>query len=289
LNNVWRKIDEDCRNWKTVTAIRGQADADGKRIIEANHGEGIKVDDPESAREITFRGLNPVMFNFVLQARNTWNMQAGNLDLLAGTAPQSRTATQDKMLNENAGAMLSAIQSRVTRWVSEIGKALVWYYHHDPYRLMETEYRRPGLPEQYTITRTVRPDERAEVEWEDLDIKVDPYTLPYSSPAQQLGAMNAVVQQVLPMLPMLQQQGGSFDIQFYLRKIAEYTAQPDLEQLFKLTEPEPAKPAGEEMPHMLQGNTQREYVHRGAGDNSPAAQQAEAINMTSPEFGQNQQ
>ena len=292
INNVWRKIEDDARNWKLVTAVAGGADADGKRVIESNHGEAIRVDNPEAVREIPFRGVNPVMFNFVLQARNSWNMQAGNLDLQAGTAPQSRTASQDKMLNENAGMMVAALQGRVTGYTAGIGESLAWFYHHSPYLEMDSEYIHPGLPQWTAINRPVGPRDRLQIPWEDLQVRIDPYSMPFSSPSQQLQTLNAVLQGVMPMMPLLQQQGKTPDIDFYLQKVAEYTAQPDIVQLFRLSEPPPAAQNGtgtEEMPHMLPGATTRTYERRSVGQESQAAQEAEALNMTSPEFTQNQQ
>lgn len=290
INNVWRKIEDDARNFKVVTAIQGVADADGKRTVEANHGEAIRVDNPEGIKEIIFRGVNPVMMNFVLSASQVWNKQAGNIELQAGTAPQSRTASQDKMLNENAGAMMAGIQGKVTKHVASVGEALIWYYHHHPELQMESEYVRPGLPQEFAITRRVEPKERIQIPWKDLKIKVDPYSLPFSSPSEKLAILNSIVQQTLPMLPLLQQQGASFDIQFYLQKIAEYTAQSDIPQLFRLTEPPPQEATSpEEMPHMLQGNTTRTYERRSVGQESQAAQEQQALNMTSPEFSQNEE
>lgn len=292
INNVWRKIEDDAKNWKSITAVAGGADADGKRLIDHSHGDAIRVDNPEAVREIVFRGVNPVMFNFVLQARNSWNMQAGNLDLQAGTAPQSRTASQDKMLNENAGAMVAALQSRVTSYAAGVGSALAWFYHHSPYLEMDSEYVHPGLPDWAAINRPVTPQDRMKIPWGDLRIRIDPYSMPFSSPSQQLATLNAVLQNVMPMMPLLQQQGKVPDIDFYLRKVAEYTAQPDIAQLFRLSEPTLQEAAGggaEEMPHMLPGATSRTYERRSVGQESQGAQEQAALNMTSPEFSQNQQ
>lgn len=287
LNNVWRKIEDDARNFKVVTAIQGGADADGKRQVEANHGDAIRVDNPEAVREVIMRGVNPVMFNFILQTRNVFNSQAGNLDLLAGTAPQSRTASQDEMLNANAGAMMSALQGRMTKHVASVGEALAWFYHHNPELNMETEYIHKGLPKEYAITRTVTPEDRLEIAWRDLEMRVDPYSMPFMSPSRMLGILNSTLQQVMPALPLIQQQGGAVDFHFYFEKVAEYTGCPDINYLIKFAEPMQQEQGAEEMPHMLPGSTTRTYERRSVGQNSDAAQEAQAINDTMPSFSEN--
>lgn len=271
LNNMWRKLARQIRRMKTITAVRGSADTDGKRTIDASDGEMIRLDDPESIREVVMGGANPLLFGTAQQVKDVLSWMAGNLDLAGGLSPQSKTATQDKLLNENAGAIMSAMQNQVTRHVQSAGKALCWFWWHDPYRVMRDEFSPPGLPPGMSISRTLTPRDRIQVPWDDVECVVDPYSLPYQSPAQRLQLLNSVVTQVTPMMPLLQQQGMMFDVYYYLKKVAEYANCPDILQMFTVSTPPPtdqSSPPGQDAMGGMAPETTRNYVRRSLGSDT---------------------
>lgn len=284
LNNMWRKLDRQAQRLKSVTLIRGTADADGNRQVKASDGDAIRVDDPESAREVTMGGPNPVLFQFAEQTRAVLNVMAGNLELMGGGAAQSPTEHQDAMLNENSGKVVAGMQQDVVRFVSGVGESIAWFEHHNPSKVIREEFLHPGLPanQGFEQVRTLSPEERQHVPWEDMEIKVDPYSLPYQTPQSRMTTIDGIVQQLAPFMQILQQQGRSLDLAYYLQLKAKYSDMPDLERLFMSGQPPPATDDGQGDPNAGMGGPAEKttnIVRRSLGANSPANQQNNRMNL----------
>jgi hypothetical protein len=74
--------------------------------------------------------------------------------------------------------------------------------------------------------------------WEDLDIMVDPYSLQHSTPQEKLAKiMQIVTQIIIPMQPLLQQNGIFFDVNAFLEHVANYNNLPDLNDILSISEP----------------------------------------------------
>jgi hypothetical protein len=121
---------------------------------------------------------------------------------------------------------------------------MCWYYHHDPIGVMRSYHQ----TEMKSSTAEIRiaPQDRQQVRFEDMDIRVDPYSMQQQTPKQRLAALNQIVQQtVMPMMQLLQQQGVAFDVNAYLQKAAQYLDSPDLSEIVTIQEPPPQATGGE--------------------------------------------
>lgn len=284
LNNMWRKLDKQAQRLKSITLIRGAADADGNRQVKASDGDAIRVDDPESAREIVMGGPHPVLFQFAEQTRAVLNTIAGNLDLQGGGAAQSPTMHQDEMLNQNSGRVTQGMQQEVIKFVSAVGESIAWFEHHNPAKVIREEFLPSGLPanQGYEQVRTLTPQERQQVPWEDMEIKVDPFSLPYQTPQSRMATLDGIVTQMAPLMQVLQSQGLSLDVAFLMKLKAKYGDMPDLERLFMsgVTPPAPDQGGGDPAGGSGQPpETTRNYVRHSAGANSPANQQNNRMNL----------
>jgi len=285
-NRLWRKIIRQGERQKEVLMVAGGALEDGSRIQQAKDGDIIRNDNPAMAQAMSFGSPNQANFQLAQELQKKFSGQAGNLDLLSGTGPQAKTATQDKLLNENAGRQVEDMQQTVVKHTSDMLKALCWYWHHDPRNVMKTEWSLPGNT-GISIERQVTPPDRQQVSFEDMEIRVDPYSLQYQSPQMRLQMLNQTIQTiVLPMMPILQQQGVSFDVQAYLAKVAEYGDMPDLPEIVKyVAPPETDAPTGEMS--MKPGETTRNYVRKSEAG-SQADQQNDLSNDLSAGATQDQ-
>jgi hypothetical protein len=237
VNNVMRKLIRTSQRLKQVLLVRNSSSNDAERINAANDGESVLVDSPEGIKEAVFSTQTLQNLQLVLEAmRGLFNWLAGNLDMLGGLSAESRTATQDKMLNENASRTLSDMQKRSTDFVSNVLESLCWFWHHDPVRTMKSKYTVPGL--DVGIGRQVSPQVRKQVPFEDMEIRVDPYSMQHSTPQSRMQMLTQVMQGILiPMMPILQQQGINIDINSYLAKVAQYQDMPDLLDVTTIQEP----------------------------------------------------
>lgn len=280
-NNLYTKLAQQAERQKTNTFVRGVASEDGNVVMEGNDGEILKVENPEGITQVSMGGPHAANLQFLMDAVQRFSWLAGNLDAMGGLSPQAKTATQDKMLEANSTKTVQDMQQAVLAGVRGVYKALFWYFHKHPQKEMKTVYQLPGLPE-FQLPRRVTPAMRQQVPFEDLELLVDPYSMPQSSPEQQLQVMNTVIQNVvLPLMPLLQQQGVYFDVNAYLAAVAKFGNLAVMTDFVKITEPPTADAGaagGGERPGMAP-NTRREYVREsrssgtGPGQNA-AVQQA---------------
>lgn len=287
VNRHYRKLDNMASRIKENIFVRGGADADGKRVLDSNDGDILKVDSPEGIKQVIWGGPNPALLAFADHLKNLFDFMAGNLSIMGGLAPQSKTASQDRMLNENSARGVQAMQESTITFVSSVLKAMCWYWHHDPFKVMKTKYSPPGLPEFETVIAvhpagTQSPDGQPlltrDVKFEDLDIKVDPYSLQHQTPQERLAGLNQVVQQIImPMMQLLQQAGIMFDVNTYLNKIAELMDMPDLQDIISTQEPpevESAGPSHQAGMGVMPQETTRNYVRESTSNNTQGKEQA---------------
>lgn len=245
-NRLWRKTIRQGERQKELLLVSGGATEDGNRVQNANDGEIIRCDNPDKAKPATFGGPNQANFQLAIETEKKFSEKAGNLELLGGTGPQAKTATQDKLLNENAGRAIQDMQQTVIKHTSGVLKALCWYWYHDPRNVMKTNFSVPGLPNISTV-RTVTPPDRQRVPFEELKIEVDPYSLTYQTPQSRLQTITQTFTSfIVPMMPLLQQQGIGLDLNALLNKVGKYADMPDLIDFVKFIQPpdnEAASPA----------------------------------------------
>ncbi len=238
-NAGWRKIFRTMERTKEVGLVSGQASEDGSRVIKADDGELINVNHPEGLKVVTFGGnaLSAVI-PVASAAKDLFGYFGGNLDAIGGLSKQSSTVGQDRMLTESASNTIADLQARTVNYVSDVVRALCWYWHHDPIKIQRSKYALPGLP-NLQIERQVTPDMRKKGRFEDLDIAINPYSLQHQTPQSRMTTLNSVMQGiVMPLMPLLQQQGVSVDINAYLAKVAKYLDMPDLSDVVTIVEPQ---------------------------------------------------
>lgn len=284
VNHGYRKLINQMQRQKSVLPVSGAAVDDSKNIQQASDGEIIGCDRPEGVKEVSYGGPNTTNANFVVHLTDVFSKQAGNLELLAGTQAQSKTATQDKILAENSSAGVADMQETATSGFADVLRAHCWFWWYHPTEVMNTSRSAPGLPD-IAIERKLypggyrdpntgtRPDLARDGRFEELMCRIDPYSLVYRTPQQRLGFITQVVQSMVPMLPILQQQGVMFDAQAYLKKISEYADEPDIVDLFTVSAPpSDGQGAGGGHERTLPGSTSREYTRKSEAQ--PGAQQA---------------
>jgi hypothetical protein len=280
-NQTFRKILRQVERIKEILAVAGGAMEDGSRVMTANDGDIIRVDNPERLQQLVMGGnaLQQVLAVFTV-IKDLFNRQGGNLELLGGQGPQSKTARQDELLNQNAGSGMAEMVDETTKYTASIVRALCWYWHHHPKQVQTTQHVLQGAP-GLSITRHVTPEQRKGIPFDSLGLKVDPYSMRYQSPESRLAAINEVVMQVvMPMMQLLQQQGISFDMNAYLHKVGKYKDLPDLADLLTIREPPQPKQGGDgggDQPGMP-GETTRNYVRENRSEGTRQGQDRNLVN-----------
>lgn len=292
LNRIMRKLMRQADRQKETGLVSGGAAEDGKRILETNDGEFSLVDKPENAKVVNFGGPNQANFQLFMAFKELFSWLSGNLDIAGGLSPQSKTAHQDEMLNQNSSATIGEMQSRVVEHVASVLRALCWYWHHHPTKTMKVHHVPAGAPVK-GIQRVVTPERRQRVDFEDLDLRVDPYSLQHQTPQTRMTAITQLLTQIyLPLAQMFQSQGITISLSEFLQLSGKYMDQPDLAELFTVQEPPqqegPSGGGGSGTPGMPQETT-RNYVRRSLGGDSQQAKAAGLDNMLAKGSGTNGQ
>jgi hypothetical protein len=285
VNGLYRKADRQGQRQKEVLLVAGGAMEDGSRIQQANDGDIIRSDNPERAKVAGYGGANQSNLQLGIHFKDLFMMLGGNIEMMGGLAPQSKTLGQDQMLQQNASGQVAEMQKATVDFTAGVVESLCWYWWKDPFKVMKVGHSLPGLPDM-SITRQVGPKQRMG-RFEDLQIEIDPYSMQHSTPQGRLAALNQVVQQtIMPMMQLLQQQGISFDLNAYLKKVAEYLDMPDLADIISIQEP-PAPAGGQggdgggggDAPGMP-AQTKREYVRRSLGGDTAGNREQSMLNGT---------
>lgn len=236
LNGLEQKLIEQAARQKEVFGVHAAADADAQRYRDARDGEMIRFDNPDKIKPIAGAGANPNNQAFAMQLWDILNKLAGNLELMAGLAPQAKTATQDKMLNANSSASITDMQQITVGHTAKVIKNLCWFWHYHPTKAMTAYKEIQGL--SVPIKQTANPAQRRQVPYDQIDIQVHPYSFQYQSPQEMMGFLDQTVMQIIsPLMPLMQQQGVFFDLPKYLELKAKYGNSPDLIEICHIGEP----------------------------------------------------
>ncbi len=244
VNEIFRKQIRQADRQKEVLGVSAGATEDGERVLKTSDGEAFKCDNPKDLQVMGFGGPNQQNFALGTSLIDRFSWLAGNLDIMGGLSPQSKTATQDKLLSQNASAAIADKQSVTVRGVACVIRALCWYWWKDPFQTMRSRHSLPGMPEM-SIERKVTPMQRQGIKFEDLEVDVDPYSMRHQTPQEKVQAINSVVQQLQPLMPLAQQQGIMLDLNALVDKLAKYLDLPELAEILTVQEP-PQQEAGSE-------------------------------------------
>lgn len=259
INHLACKIMRQGEGQKFLLAVQGGATEEGEKFSRATDGTVVVTNNPAGVQEVSFGGYDQKNFGLMMQLRDWYSRQAGNLESLAGLSPQSETLGQDQLIQAGSAKQVQDMQARVAGFSEEVMQALAWYWWTDPVRTYEVELQLPnGGPK---VPASIPPEYR-EGNWLELNFKIDPYSLQSESPSTRLqGLMNLLTQLMLPAAPMMQQQGLTINFEAVFRKLANYMNVPDLDEILVPAEPQP-QPEQQELnePPRMPQSTNRTYT-----------------------------
>ena len=239
-NNLLRKLAMRARKQKDIPVYEAGAEQDMKRLLGAEDLEAVQVNSKESIDVLKLGGVDHTITAFSQQILELFKQSAGNLDAMAGLGPQSGTATQDSLIHQQVGRREASAKRQVTKFVSEIGMDVAELIFEDPVLVIPGSRQIPNT--EIEVDASWYPEDLLPRIGNFLDyaIQVDPYSMEYRSPAERLGAFRETLQQgILPLMDIITQQGGQFNIQKYLEIEAELQDMPRLSDLFTFQGPPP--------------------------------------------------
>jgi len=276
MNRLFVKLGRQAERQKTVTFASGTAaqDKTGERVMTAEDGQVIRVDDPSSVREAKYGGVDPGNLAFVIQLKELFSYLGGNLDSLGGLSQQAETLGQEKIIRSQSSQLLEELSDRVVNFTSNIVSDLAYYVYTDPISEIPLTTRIQGIDQDIPFTWT--PEDRTE-DFVKFRIKLEPYSMQAKSPAARLNAVFTILQQVVvPFAQQMQMQGLEVDVEQLLDIAAKYSDLPELMDVIKssamdiaaMTSPNGGGSGGPPDPSKPNGNYTRTSVATGGTQQS---------------------
>lgn len=242
-NAIVEKLAEQASRQKTILCASVQGTKDANSIIKTRDGDVIKVTNPESCKEFRFGGIDQGSLTAMQVFDNVFSEQAGNLKSMGGLSTGADTLGQEELLKQSSSGRIQWYQSKVVKWTTKIVSALGWYLWNDPLVRVSVTDKIPGTDIDVEMKWPMQQDEfqneydLRQGELNDFNFSVQPYSLAPQSPQAKLAGIRGVLAEFMPMMPLLQQQGISLDLQETVRVYARLGNMPELEELFRFETP----------------------------------------------------
>lgn len=255
VNRLFLKLGDQAERQKTIPTYESQAAKDAERVVNARDGQMIRVDSVQRIKEIMMGGIDPRTMAFLLQLKDLWSWDAGNMDMLAGLGPQSPTLGQDALLAQSASKRVQEYQERSSEFMADVFRDMAWYVWSDPDADIPVTKSVPGT--DISVPTRFRYDERQGT-FPEYEIDLDPYSAQTLTPSQRLSAIRDFVMSIaMPLQQSLAQQGYTLDAGALVDLWSRYGGLPELSQILKMVEPTQGAGGGEGpgmAPHTVREN-----------------------------------
>jgi len=274
LNVLARKIARQAEREKELTVVEPGEDELANTIRKASDGAVI-MGNPNAVKRLQSGGPSDASYKSAEYFEQQGNRIGGNPNLVGGSQAQSETLGQEQMLWQSAGVRLGEWRNRVLKVAEHIFKRLAWYVWHDEDLSVPVSIPLGG-GHYHTQVWTPRSRQGA---FKDYELKIEPYALHYDTPKEEYTAtVNLMQNIVVPLAPILAQQGIYIDAQRLLHILGKKGGLEEFAEIFR-----PGAPIGQGgTPQPAGGGRQPgETVNinmgrgRGAGTSPAETQQAQ--------------
>lgn len=280
-NVIYRKLARQAERLKVIGTYDPGDEEYAQSYKDADDGDVVCG---KGIAESRTGGVDNNLASFGQLVTNIFDRAAGNLALRAGLGPQTDTAAQDKLLSLQVTRIEAGAQNKMIRFATEVFEELARLLFDDPVLELPGEIPIEGTP--FTVTsdwKSSIEEGAREGRYTDYDYCVEAASMPYQSSAQKLNTIKQTVMEMVPLLPILQEQGIQFDMAEYLKLIADGTDTPEIQRVFKTQQIPVQVAGGSAHERSMPSSTQRNYTrtNRGSGAQSPTSNEALLSQMQS--------
>jgi len=271
-NALFRRLGRQADREKKFVGVQRGGDQDAAKIRDVNDGEAIALDNPKNTQEYKLGGISPESLGFLLQVKELFSYCAGNLDSLGGLGPQSETLGQDTLLSASASMRIQKMQKSVYEFTQGVVEDLISYQYSDPTEVIKVTKKIKGF-DDISVETPIYPYERIH-DFQDFNIKIEPYSMQHKTPEAKLQSLRTVfMEMIMPLLPMMQAQGITLDIEALMKKISELGNLPELQEILIYSNPNHEQEPVGELPAKPATTTRRyERVNRPGATNQGKSQ-----------------
>lgn len=263
INAHWKKNDNEAAAYKKVVLYSDASQAEIHR--NASSGDWIQSNSPNNTKEVETGGPVQTISIWTGTQMEVHNLLSGNIRSIGGLGTSAKTATQEKLIAESASNIIAGHAKRVYEFSHDLADAVGWYLWYNPFDTMKTTRYAPGFPSA-SIERELPPEDRYGIEYEELGLKLDPYSLSYKTPQEKMALINQMVKEVfIPLLPSFTNPASAGFMESFVRMAARLEALPELlellDQLIGVAGSQQGDTEeGEQSPQYPQQNGPREYI-----------------------------
>lgn len=261
INNLYRKNARKASRQKDTPIYSPSGENTARKLKNASDGEWVSVTDPRDVNVIKHGGIDGQLHGFMLNSMELFDRMAGNLQQMLGLGASTDTVGQEKLVASAGSRKEGQLQSNVANATAGVVRDLAMLLWEDEFTELKARVKVEGI-DSITFDSTWKPNDR-EGKFKDFSFDIDIYSMQYQTPGSRIQAVNQLLQSVyIPMLPVMQQQGGSIDLAALAEMHSEMLNVPRLKDVvvFKGYTPEQSSPSETKMPT----NTNRTYTRKDA-------------------------
>ncbi len=287
INELFLKLlDQGLRQKKIGYANAQQLDS-AEATIQAKDGEVIPTMGNPAIAEQSFGGVDNNTLSFTIACMGLFNKMNGNIEAVAGLGPQSNTARQDEMINENSSKDFEDKQERIFEATEEVMRSIDWCIHTDPV-IKRKGIKHPENHPKIDIPFEYTPDSHAG-ELSDYDLELSPFSYMNQSPSQKLAAVSNFMNGVaIPMYQAMVQQGVVIDWQKFIDLWSQYSQLPELKDILKFAPAAPQQQDPQDAPLQKSPTSNRNYTRHNVSDTSPDAERMQLMQSLMQSGGKSQ-
>ena len=235
MNVMAKTAREQAESQKDILVVEPQNREFGKKVVTAKNLDVLEAAAPkEGINKLSFGGVNPDNYNWMLFAEQSFTKTGANPDVLAGRGAQAPTLGQEQMVFANASRIVNNMNTRFQGFMTSIVNKLAFRVLQDPSEYIPLMHQIPGvgdLPKVFSSADRVG-------DFYDFVFKITPYSAQRTSPeilGQKLMAF--MTQWVLPTYQFAAQQGAELDVPMVTRILSDYMGFENFNQFYRTAIP----------------------------------------------------
>lgn len=261
VNNLMRKQSRRAKAQRQAHVYSPSGAETAKKIKNAVDDEFIESTEPKDFSTIQVGGVDANTQQLILGTIEMFDRMGGNITAMLGLGAQADTASQEQLIHGAVSKKEASMQYRVVDGAARLIRKLGYMLWTDRFKQIPAKLEIEGA-EGYEVDMSWDPDTR-DGEFDDYDLNIDLYSMPYSSPSQKIEVINKLVTQIYaPLTQHLVEQGGMIDLQELTELFAGMLNTPQLRKVIKFTSAPPPEPQPEEEGPGMPAVTSRNYTRR---------------------------
>jgi len=233
-NRLHRRMEDDSDAHRVVNVFPPGMEDDAERLRTAERNGWYRGRSPEQIKQFESGGVDQRDMALAAFLQGEYDRFAGNLQAMGGLGSQSSTVGQEELIqgnmSRNVADMRMAVVSFASDCILDLGR-LMWEDNN-----LEIKTSVPVANSGISVPSDWTPGNRIGV-FEDYEFRVEPYSMVFKSPEQNLQEIFQVLRELAPLWPMFQASGATLDAQAIVEEIARLKNRPEFKRFITFANP----------------------------------------------------